>query len=214
VAFGFLRRDSGPRRETLRWAAALTLPVFERLPLIDRVRPVRLDALVAARLLCLFATAATSFGCSPQLALDWLSENGLAGELSPREREHIASAAHPEPYAVGCVEAIWVLCWAVSMCDQLRVEDAHAPDDLITKMPSMLQPGAAAAFVGSVRLRQDAELLGKLDQAYYLHWACVDAALHRRPVPLGLDLLRVEWRRRALEWMFASEAWDDVSLDT
>lgn len=64
--------------------------------------------------------------------------------------------------------------------------------------------------------RRREELAAELDFHYCLHWHAREAELHDRedslPAPIDQELVRE--RRRPLEWLFADEDWEEITLDT
>jgi len=50
---------------------------------------------------------------------------------------------------------------------------------------------------------------------YRIHWAVVEAQLHKQPMPAGLNADVVYERHYALNWLtYYGDDWDNVSTDT
>ncbi len=63
-------------------------------------------------------------------------------------------------------------------------------------------------------MKSVSEIAKALDLAYCLHWSIRDAEIHGREIPRVLSPNVIIQRRKALEWMFSEENWDEVTLDT
>lgn len=212
--FGF-RASAGERvrRSTHKWAQSIGVPVATGLPMLTETAPVRTADAVARRMLCLYATAATAFGCAPATAHSWLEHEGVLDALMPAEAAYIAADSRDQAFADSSIESCWALTWALGMYPSFDVAASAAPDDLITKMPSMLSPGSGRAVVSAARLISDDQLLAALDCAYYYHWARVERMLHAVPTAAP-SLATIESRRQSFEWLFVLESWDEIVLDT
>ncbi|MET4108296.1 DUF4272 domain-containing protein [Hymenobacter sp. UYP22] len=136
--------------------------------------------------------------------------------LSPLEQ---AFADNPTPDEQARMNATWryealhVLLWALGYVSELDYPD-HICDpgaDI-----GLLAPLSEAEFRERARLRTTGEILDAADLTYRYAWACVDARLHQRPAPAGLESGVVHERLYALNWLTSrfEEEWDEVSTDT
>jgi hypothetical protein len=141
---------------------------------------------------------------------------GARDHLSPLEQ---AFADNPAPDEQARMNATWryealhVMLWALSYVPELDYPD-HLCDpgtDI-----GLLAPLSETEFRERARLRPAAEILEAADLTYRYAWACVDARLHQRPTPAGLESGVVHERLYALNWLTTrlEEEWDDVSMDT
>jgi Domain of unknown function (DUF4272) len=100
-----------------------------------------------------------------------LRDSGLWQHMSPREQSHARStlATMTEQQQVDAswrMEAAQTLMWALGMLPELPAYDIMASHDLLKQIPS----GDVAAFIQSVRLREEAELDRARDTAEFWHW--------------------------------------------
>jgi uncharacterized protein DUF4272 len=111
------------------------------------------------------------------------------------------------------IEGIWALTWAIGHIPNLDFAQ-RCSDDFVLKLPDLKGNKSAATFREAARLRPVVELIGACDLAYCLHWGIDHAQLNRQPVPGKDEPYVIIERRRALEWLFSDEDWDDVPMDT
>jgi hypothetical protein len=141
---------------------------------------------------------------------------GARDHLSPAEREF---ADNPTPDQQALVNATWryealhALLWALGFVSEL--DYPNHPCDPGADM-ELLAPLSEAEFRQQARLQPAAEILDAADLTYRYAWACVDARLHQRPAPAGLESGVVHERLYTLNWLTTrfDEDWDEVSTDT
>jgi hypothetical protein len=141
---------------------------------------------------------------------------GARDHLSPLEQ---AFADNPTPDEQARMNATWryealhVMLWALGYVPELDYPD-HLCDPGTDV--GLLAPLSEAEFRERARRRPAPEILEAADLTYRYAWACVDARLHQRPAPVGLESGVVHERLYALNWLttWFEEEWDDVSTDT
>ncbi|MBC5768547.1 DUF4272 domain-containing protein [Ramlibacter albus] len=183
------------------------------LPVLERATICRSEEDIAARALVLHACCAVSYGFPVSAARQWLLENGLSGKLTKAEQRLLKSA---DPGAQGFhtrAEAIWMFCWMLGKTARFQPH-SEAPGDAVTLLPDLRKMEPARDWMNRVELRPADQCVVMLDFYYCLNWLYVHAQLTGEQVgPLLPDYVVLE-RRRALEWCFADEDWDWISLDT
>ncbi|MDR1573067.1 MAG: DUF4272 domain-containing protein, partial [Clostridiales Family XIII bacterium] len=138
--------------------------------------------------------------------------------LTPEEKAFLAVR---EPEKDTLVKFGWryecchVLLWALGARDELgypdRMCDVSAMEEILWKHCDMED------FVASAKLRPKEEILDAADLVLRYDWACVEARIHRREMPAGLDGgVVMEWHY-ALNWLTGANGgadWDDISTNT
>ena len=81
-------------------------------------------------------------------------------------------------------------------------------------MPDLSVGEGRERFDSRINPRVVSDLLSWADIMYCMHWATVDGRLKSGCSVFKLPDYVIEERRRALEWCFSCEDWDDISLDT
>jgi hypothetical protein len=149
-----------------------------------------------------------------------IDEHGLEGSLGTRERELLrvlegddeASEADLQQMLVDISwreEALHALLWV------LRIVDDLPPDQMCPKQPVYeqlapgLDPGRARE---DLRMRPLPQIAAMLDFYYCLHWHARKAQYHGDVWDYQIAPGVVLERRRALEWLFQDEQWEDVDL--
>ena len=197
---------------------ARTIPFAAGLPPVasDTTVQLRSQDAVVDRTLALAYVALKGEGLEADSLAGFDEAYGARDHLSPAEQ---AFADNPAPDRQALVNATWryealhALLWALGFVPELDYPD-H-PCDPGADM-GLLAPLSEAEFRARARLRPAAEILDAADITYRYAWACVDARLHQRPAPAGLEGGAVHERLYALNWLTTrfDEDWDDVSTDT
>lgn len=200
------------RANSLKKASQLGYPINPHLPILE-VGICRDLSEIAARMLCLNVTLATAFGYPRDRALMWLEREQLTSELALSEQALIDGRATDVFGFQAQVDALFGLAWATSLVPRLEFDEVE-PESLVKAFPNLNENEPVGAFVENLTLRPGNLLLPKLDLAYCLHWAISDALLKKSRPPGKLHPVSVIERRRALEWIYSPEDWDNVSLDT
>lgn len=143
---------------------------------------------------------------------------GVKTYLTEKETAYIND---PEPEQQTCIQFVWryeccgVLLWAAGV-----VDDLSYPSEIIDV------PVLAAIFWQHKGLkdllskgysRPEKEILDAADLTFRYDWACVDARIHKKEVPGGLDSGVVVERHYAFNWIIGAnggEDWDDIQPNT
>ena len=201
------------RRNTAAILDRLNIQVPASLPFLDaNLRLRRLEEIIA-RALVLSASVAVACGFPRERATHWLDREELLSSLSDQERSFLVGGVGNEHEVQVRVESLCVFAWSLGLLEQIEFT-SPCPSSLVTLYPDLKRMEPADDFRGRARLRDAGEMLQMLDLGYCLHWAFNEAMLMRRAFPPRISPVVVIERRRALEWMFGDEDWDEVSLDT
>ena len=192
--------------------------ICDWLPSLDQDTPVRDAQATARRALVLNAMLQIAFNAPISVIGNWISGNGLDGELSHSERK-ILEKTDGDLTEQECtnlrwyIEALWALAWASGNVENL---DFNKPvgNELASLMPNLRVNESGEAFMNRAKLRPRLELFRMTDLYYRLHWWTKTAQLHGKPSgDVSLDI--VLERRKALEWLLNDNGdWDDVDLST
>lgn len=110
-------------------------------------------------------------------------------------------------------ESLWTLLWALGFVDELKPDELCGDSSAYERLAPEMDP---AQTRDDVELRPVEELAAELDFHYCLHWHTRQHRLDQRedelPEPLNEGFVRE--RRLPLEWLFADEDWEEISLDT
>jgi hypothetical protein len=189
--------------------AGIDLP---QLPLTATVEP-RDQQEILDRLCCLHASAACAYGFNRSAALQWLVQEGLSASLTESETKYLRTGAGDLAQFQAQIEAMWTLCWCLSLVDVLDFWSA-CDDDFVYRLPDLKVGVPSATMRERATLRNAIELTQANDLAFCLHWVGRDAQLIARAAPAAVDLALIRNRRKALEWVSGRELWDATTLDT
>lgn len=203
------------RNRSIAKVKKLGYEVNPSLPLLDSAVEVRDGKDVVARLLCLYAVVAASYGMARNLTRQWLEKEGLFQSLTPFEENYLN--ANPSSKADNLiqwsVESVWAFAWACGYHDNLDFSDSCA-DDFIQMLPDLNSQESVDTFSAQAEIRSKPEIEEALDLAYCIHWSVREAQRENRKPPGNVPPNVIEQRRKALEWLLGDVEWDDVTLDT
>lgn len=110
-------------------------------------------------------------------------------------------------------ESCYVLMWVLGIIDNLPFPSEACDVEQIIK--PIAESNTFEEVLSKCKVRDIEEILDELDIEYRYHWACVDKRACNPDTEIGnLNSEIVYERRRALEWLFVNEDWNDISLDT
>jgi hypothetical protein len=167
---------------------------------------------VRDRAIALYVLVAVSYGLDARTALAWLEKHDLtrglaAGELTHLQGDHVAPAYRD------AVEALWALCWTLSLVSDLNW-GAACRDDFVHIFPDPRRDEDPAGFCPEPQLLPLGEILQAVDVGYLLHNCHVEARLTGSEPPTSVDETVLRNRRRALEWVLGGQPWHEIELDT
>lgn len=143
---------------------------------------------------------------------------GVKTYLTEKETAYIND---PEPEQQTCIQFVWryeccgVLLWAAGV-----VDDLSYPSEIID-VPVLAaifwQHKGLKELLSKGYSRPEKEILDAADLTFRYDWACVDARIHKKEVPGGLDSGVVVERHYAFNWIIGAnggENWDDIQPNT
>jgi Domain of unknown function (DUF4272) len=219
VDFADLRAESLRRLERLGLTGRLPLPLLGD----DDVASLRPAEEVVARCHAIAAAIAVEQGADPEDVAEELREHDLERWLAGPERSllrhHLGERRLDEDVLRQAEidvswrqESLWVLLWALGFVEELRPDEFCGDESAYERMAPDMDP---AKTIQGIELRPRERLVAELDFHYCLHWHLRERELgRRRPLPEPLSEGFVRERRLPLEWLFAEDEWEEISLDT
>jgi len=182
-------------------------------PLLDEeIKPRGKDQIIN-RALIVSAVVATSYGLSRDIAWSWLDQESLIEGLSGKERRFLDGSDEPRKQFQAQAETLCAFAWSFKFLPDMDFTRA-CPDSLVSIYPDLKILEPDSRFRKGAELREEKELVEACDLACCLHWGLNQAMIDGIKPKRRLSLLVVAERRRALEWILGTEAWDDITLDT
>jgi uncharacterized protein DUF4272 len=201
------------RDESIRTARQLGAEVSATLPLLDAGLEMRSVDETVCRILAMNAVAATAYGFDSAKVTAWLNQEALTNSLSEQERVYVFEGiGRPDRYQIQ-VEGMWALSWAMGIVTEMNFAQ-DCDSRFAAMLPNLKQQQTSAEFRKRANPRSLETVISGCDLAYCLHWAIRQAKLGGYRPPASLQPYVVVERRRALEWLLSTEAWDEVQLDT
>lgn len=143
---------------------------------------------------------------------------GAKAYLTPAERAYLQN---PSPERQQCIQFVWryeccgVLLWAAGITDELPYP-SEIIDVPILAAIFWQQKGMSDLFSKGFA-RPQSEILDAADLTLRYDWASVDARVHGKDAPAGLDGGVVVERHYAFNWMIGANGgadWDDIQPNT
>lgn len=200
------------RQQSWDIAAKLGFPKNDALPLLDNVYMTRSKDDVVNRIFAMLCVAASAYGLDRKKAFAWLEREGGIHLLAQSEREFLNGIQQNTARFREQIEGMWALCWCLGIVPELDFSKPCS-GDFVKLLPDLKKDEVGAAFRGKASIRNSQEVVTKCDLAYCLHWGVVHEGLSGILEKTTKNQVVIE-RRRALEWMFSDEVWDEVPLDT
>jgi hypothetical protein len=202
------------RNESLRRTAELGYSINENLPLLDQPDMQRGKDEIVDRTLALFGAVAHSYGFPAQAVKSWLQSENLTESLSPSEKKFLDSSPKDQHARFqGYVEALWALAWILEINPSLDFE-AVCSNNFIHLFPNLKTGESGKAFRDRAALMPPDKIIEKADLAYCLHWGVMNTKVSGKQQSGKVPQHVIVNRRKALDWVIGSDAWDEVPLDT
>ncbi|WP_165840744.1 DUF4272 domain-containing protein [Pseudomonas sp. SDI] len=201
------------RSKSLADSEKLGFPRADILPILDEELVIRPVEEIIDRALVLSVVVAVSYGFPRNKALSWLEKESLTDSLSSLELKFVKSSSQLSQVFQVQVEALCAFAWGLGYLPTLDFS-AASPNHLVSVFPDFKVLESARRFREKARLLPVSDMVSALDLAYCLHWGISHARLGGGIVPGKVPPHVIVERHRALEWMFSSVDWDDISLDT
>lgn len=200
---------------------SLGVAINPHLPLIEAPQEtsLRTPQEVARRVICLTAVVSRSLGDSREFLIDYVTQKGCYGCLSPREVAFLNTICIARADRIRFswqVEALRVLLWALGKAElALPVFQQCEPHEDVFPHCSATEDDGAA-YIEDAALRHGEELLRLSDLAYRAHWATRQHSLDG-VTPIGsLNSGVVLEYHRAINWLtgHGGDDWDHIAMDT
>ena len=170
---------------------------------------------IARRSLALYAPIAAAHGVPKGDLAEWLKEEKLWGELTPRELRFLTQAEPPEKERIWMIwfgEAEYTLLWSIGKIESLPLPKSKCDTDLIIGAIPLWQ--STASFIHSAVLKE-VEVRQEAERIYDIR---VDIGKELRrgvPPPDGYDKDVAFFRHYALNWVigYCGQSWDEITPD-
>lgn len=138
--------------------------------------------------------------------------------LTSAERAYIDT---PEPEQQLCIQFVWryeccgVLLWAAGIIDELSYPSQIIDVPVLAAI--FWQHNGVSQLLSKGFARSTSEILDAADLTHRYDWATVDARIHGREAPAGLDGGIVVERHYAFNWIIGANEgadWDDIQPNT
>lgn len=204
------------------------IPFLESLPVIETKSSVRirtkeeiarrvLACLITIQVACDMANGCDDMKESRRFLTDLLQKYHVQDDLTGNES--IFFTGNPDEQSiidmVWKYEACWVLLWALGIVEELSFPSSIC--DCEFAIHAFADRDSFDDFMQQVHLRSMDEILDEADLIFRYDWACVDARIHGKDAPQGLEESVVLERHRALNWLIDADGdndWDNVSTNT
>lgn len=212
--------EKNKRMKTKEWAESLEIGTADILPPLENEgEPFKRTAgEVAVRTIVLHAVAAVGYGVEREPVNEWLQNQNLWPQVSPRELEFLLSKKprklleQDRKGAQWLQEAQWALLWTIQKVSSLGLPTGTCNT---IKMVDDIMPalgGSTTTFIASATLRPEPELLAEDDRISRLYNAAQEASLQNE-LPEDLIYGVLFQRRFAFQWLRGGDDWDDVKTD-
>ena len=172
---------------------------------------------IARRVIALHCVIAAAHGVSKDDITEWLKEEQLWNELTPRELAFMTQDEHPKQEVIWMtwlVEAQVALLWSIRKLDELPPPMRKCDTSLvIAAMPGLFE--TTSPFIESAVLRSVEEMEREEETIYDIHCR-VNQATREGEEIRGYDKDVVFFRHYGLSWVtgYCGQAWDEVTPDT
>lgn len=173
---------------------------------------------IARRVIVLHCVIAAAHGVAKDDITEWLKEEQLWNELTPRELAFMTRDEHPRQEVIWMtwfVEAQVALLWSIEKLNELPPPTKKCDTGLVVAaMPDLFE--TTAPFIESAVLRSAAEIEREEETIYDIHCRVNQAIRKGEEIPEGYDKDVVFFRHYGLSWVMAycGQSWDEVTPDT
>ncbi|QNR23908.1 DUF4272 domain-containing protein [Croceimicrobium hydrocarbonivorans] len=209
------------KKESIELLSRASIPYINHLPYVEseELVQVRDEKEIAARTVILALLNYVAFGnINNKEALQEIAKYKLEAFVTDNENAFLYNPTESlKTQMTWKCEAIWTLCWALGIVDDLGPADTLVDLNQIEPQsyPFIFEKDPKEFIQKKHALRSKKEILDQNDLYYRYHWACVNAHLNGEEVA-ALNSGVVYERIYTLNWLiqFMDEDWDDVSCPT
>ena len=173
---------------------------------------------IARRAIALHCTIAAAHGVSKEDLIEWLKDERLWDELTPRELTFFKQDQNSKKEVIWMtwlVEAQVAVLWSIGKMNALPQPMAKCDTGfVIAAMPDLGE--STSPFIESAVLRSREEIKREEAIIYDIHCRVDQATRKGNEIPEGYDKDVVFFRHYGLCWVrgYCGQAWDEVTPDT
>jgi hypothetical protein len=173
---------------------------------------------IARRAIVLHCAIAAAHGVSKDDLTEWLQEERLWNEVTPRELTFFTQDRNPRKEVIRMtwlVEAQVALLWSVGKLVALPQPTGKCDTGLvIAAIPGLFE--STSHFIESAVLRGREEIEQEEANIYDIHCRVDQATRKGEEIPDGYDKAVVFFRHYGLCWVrgYCGQSWDEVTPDT
>ncbi len=203
--------------KTKEWAESLNIDTQDILPPSEDVTEsyCRTASEVATRIIILHSIVAVGSGIDRERITEWLQDQNLWEQASPRERSLLQSPRRFKEDRSGAQwlqEAQWALLWSIQMVEGLGLPTKTCNSvKLVDEIMPVLGGDDIDRFITSVEFRPSAEISAENDRISRLYYYARQAA-DKDEMPEDLIYGVLYNRYHAFRWLTGNEPWDDVDM--
>lgn len=204
--------------KTKEWAESLNIDTQDVLPPSEDIVEsyCRTASEVAVRTIILHSIVAAGAGIDGGRITEWLQDQNLWEQASPRERSILQSPMRFKEDRSGAQwlqEAQWTLLWTLQRVEKLGLPTKTCDSiKLVDEIMPVLGGDDIDQFITSVEFRPAAEISAENDRVTKLYYFARKAS-DKDEMPEDLIYSVLHYRYHALRWLTGDEPWDDVDMD-
>lgn len=175
-----------------------------------------------ARAAILYVALERCFGMPAELAVDWLTKNGLVDEVTDPEWAFITTGEGDHRSFALHLDAIAALTWVLGTGS--RLDPTEPPDPQVPIMPNLATDETFDEWRARIlpAPRDPSLVAAVLDLYYCLDWAFIEVEAQGGETPGHLGSSAIGQRRWGLEWAVVLEGpfqepelgWEEIDLST
>jgi hypothetical protein len=173
---------------------------------------------IARRAIALHCTIAAAHDVSKDDLTEWLKEERLWNELTPKELTFFRKDRNPRKEVIWMtwmVEAQVALLWSIKKLDALPEPTGKCETGIvIAALPGLFE--STSPFIESAVLRSRPKIKREEARIYDVHCRVDQATRKGEEIPDGYDKDVVFFRHYGLCWVrgYCGQSWDQVTPDT
>ena len=201
--------------KTKEWAESLNIDTQDILPPSENITEsyCRTAGEVATRIIILHSIVAAGSGIDRERITEWLQDQNLWEQVSPRERSILQSPKRFREDRSGAQwlqEAQWTLLWTIQKVEGLGLPTKTCNSvRLVDEIMPALGGDDIDRFITSAEFRPAAEISAENDRVAKLYYYAMKAA-DQEEAPEDLIYGVLNNRYYALRWLTGDESWDEV----
>ena len=205
--------------KTKEWAESLNIDTQDILPPSEDITEsyCRTASEVAVRTVILHSIVATGSGIDMEPITEWLQDQNLWEQVSPRERSILQSPRRFREDRSGVQwlqEAQWALLWTIQKIKSLGLPTKTCDSvKLVDEIMPVLGGDDIDKFISSAEFRPAAEISAENDRISRLYYYARQVA-DKEEIPDDMIYSVLYNRYYAFRWLTGDDPWDDVDMGT